>query len=147
MQTVLAKYATAVDAKRWQLLDEVFVTGSVVDFTKNGGERAEFPAIVEYLKPAMAGFAASQHYFMNFQFDVTGDTGGGRFYCATQMVTIVSEGEERLLADGGYYDVTFTRTDKGWRVREMVAGLTWLDGEWPEGVPRPAWYGVSTDRF
>ncbi|HVW82195.1 MAG TPA: nuclear transport factor 2 family protein [Mycobacteriales bacterium] len=147
MQTVLAKYATAVDARRWELLDEVFVPGSVIDFTRNGGDRSTYPDILDYLRPAMAIFATCQHYFMNFQFDVTGDTGGGRFYCATQMVTIVAEGEEKLLADGGFYDVTFTRTNDGWRVQELVAGLTWLDGEWPEGVPRPAWYGVSTDRY
>jgi hypothetical protein len=29
----------------------------------------------------------------------------------------------------------------------LVGGLTWLDGEWPEGVARPAWFGTSTDRF
>jgi hypothetical protein len=23
----------------------------------------------------------------------------------------------------------------------------WLDGQWPEGVPRPGWWGVSTERY
>jgi hypothetical protein len=146
MQAALAHYATAVDAKRWELLDQVFIAGSVVDFTANGGIRAEYPDITEYLKTALASFAVCQHYFMNFSFEVDGDVGSGRFYCFTQMVTLTEDGEQ-LLADGGYYDVTFTQTEQGWRVKEMVAGLTWLDGVWPEGVPRPAWYGVSTDRY
>jgi hypothetical protein len=147
MQEVLARYATAVDAKQPELLERVFIEGSVVDFTKNGGIRDTYPAITDYLLVAMASFATCQHYFMNFLFDVDGDTGGGRFYCFTQMVTLTDDGGEQLLADGGYYDVTFTRTAQGWRLQEMVAGLTWLDGTWPEGVPRPAWFGVSNDRY
>jgi hypothetical protein len=147
MQTVLARYATAVDAKRWDLLDEVFVTGSVVDFTGNGGIREFYPAVTDYLESALASFAVCQHYFMNFLFEVSGDIGSGRFYCFTQMVSLVGEGEEQLLADGGYYDVTFARTDRGWRVTELISSLTWLDGIWPDGVPRPGWYGVSTKRY
>ncbi len=146
MQEVLARYATAVDAGRHDLFDDVFVTGAVVDFSRNGGLRDDYPAIKNYLATAMSGFATCQHYFMNFLFDVDGDTGGGRFYCFTQMVTL-NDGSEELLADGGYYDVTFRRTEDGWRVQELIAGLTWLDGTWPEGVPRPAWYGVSTSRY
>jgi hypothetical protein len=146
IQETLARYATAVDAGRWDLLDEVFAPGAVIDFTANGGLRDEYPGITDYLKSALGGFAAIQHYFMNFLFEVDGDRAGGRFYCLTQMVTIV-DGSDQVLADGGFYDASFVRTDDGWRVTELVGGLTWLDGEWPEGVARPAWFGTSTDRF
>jgi hypothetical protein len=146
IQETLARYATAVDAKRWELLDDVFVVGAVIDFEANGGLRDTYPAITDYLKSALGGFAAIQHYFMNFLFDVDGDTASGRFYCLTQMVTIV-EGSDQMLADGGFYDATFTRNDDGWRVTKLVGGLTWLDGQWPDGVPRPGWFGQSTDRF
>jgi hypothetical protein len=83
---------------------------------------------------------------MNFLFDVDGDRASGRFYCLTQMVTIV-DGADQVLADGGFYDATFQRTPDGWRVTELIGGLTWLDGQWPDGVPRPGWFGTSTDRF
>jgi hypothetical protein len=146
IQETLARYATAVDAKRWELLDDVFVVGAVIDFEANGGLRDTYPAITDYLKSALGGFSAIQHYFMNFLFDVDGDVASGRFYCLTQMVTIV-EGSDQMLADGGFYDATFTRSDDGWRVTKLVGGLTWLDGQWPDGVPRPGWFGQSTDRF
>lgn len=146
IQRVLARYAMAVDAKRLERLDDVFVDGAVIDFTPNGGVRGTYPGMTDYLRDAMAIFAASQHYFMNFDIEVDGDHAAGRFYCFTQMVTIV-DGQDRLLADGGYYDARFERRPEGWRISELVAGLVWLDGDWPEGVPRPAWYGVSTDRF
>jgi hypothetical protein len=146
IQETLARYATAVDAARWDLLDDVFTEGAIIDFEANGGLRDAYPAITDYLKGALGGFAAIQHYFTNFLFDVDGDTAGGRFYCFTQMVTIV-DGSDQMLADGGFYDASFARTPKGWRVTSLVAGLTWLDGQWPEGVRRPAWFGQSTDRF
>jgi hypothetical protein len=146
IQEVLARYAAAVDSGTWERLDDVFVPGAIIDFEANGGLRDEYPAITDYLKAALGGFAAIQHYFMNFLFDVDGDRASGRFYCLTQMVTIV-DGADQMLADGGYYDTVLVRTPVGWRVSELVGGLTWLDGQWPEGVPRPAWFGVSTDRF
>ena len=146
IQETLARYATAVDAGRWELLDDVFVDGAVIDFRANGGALDTYPAITDYLKGALGGFAAIQHYFMNFLFDVAGDTASGRFYCLTQMVTIV-DGVDEVLGDGGFYDASFARTADGWRVVELVGGLTWLDGHWPDGVPRPGWFGVSTDRF
>jgi hypothetical protein len=146
LQRLLARYAMAVDAKRWEGLERVFFPGSVIDFSPNGGIRATYPEIVDYLGQAMAIFAASQHYMLNFDFEVDGDTAGGRFYCFTQMVSIV-DGADQLLADGGYYDVKFERRPEGWRISELISGLVWLDGQWPDGVPRPPWYGVSTDRF
>ncbi len=142
----LARYATAVDAGRWELLDDVFTPGAIIDFEANGGLRDAYPAITAYLKSALGGFAAIQHYFTNFLIDVDGDTASGRFYCLTQMVTIVDDSDQ-VLADGGFYDAGFIRTAAGWRVERLVGGLTWLDGQWPVGVPRPGWFGQSTDRF
>ncbi len=146
IERTVARYARAVDAKRWQDLEAVFAAGAVVDFTANGGVAEAYPAVVGYLREAMSIFAASQHYMMNFDIAVTGDRAAGRFYCLTQMVTI-DEGADRLLSDGGFYDARFVRTPDGWRISFLRGGLVWLDGEWPAGVPRPDWYGVSADRF
>jgi hypothetical protein len=146
IQEVLARYSTAVDARRWTLLDQVFTPGAIIDFQSSGGVRDEYPAITEYLKAALGGFAAIQHYFTNFLLEVEGATARGRFYCLTNIVTIV-DGEDQVLENGGYYDATFVRGPHGWRISRMVATLTWLDGHWPEGVARPAWFGTSTDRF
>lgn len=146
IQQAVARYTMAVDAKRWDDLDRVFAPGAVVDFTPNGGVRSTYPEVTSYLREAMGIFAASQHYVTNFVVDVDGDSARGRFYVLTQMVTI-ADGADRLLADGGYYDAAFVRHGDEWRITELVGGLVWLDGDWPEGVPRPGWYGVSTSRF
>lgn len=143
---VLSRYAQCVDESDWDGLDALFVEGAVIDFSNNGGARDTFPAIKGYLRESLAIFAAIQHYQTNFAIDLDGDTARVRNYVFTQMVSIV-DGADQLLADGGYYDSTLVRTADGWRLQTYVASLTWLDGTWPEGVPRPAWWGVSSDRF
>jgi hypothetical protein len=146
IQEVMARYATAVDAKRWDVLETVFFKGSVVDFGPNGGVRDEYPGIVDYLKSAMAGFAAYQHYLSNFVIQVNGDEATSRFYVWTPLITIV-DGRDEIIMDGGYYDATFVRTADGWRVKELVSGLVWVDEKMAQAMPPPPWYGVSTSRY
>ncbi|MBX6387769.1 MAG: nuclear transport factor 2 family protein [Frankia sp.] len=147
IQEVLTRYTHAVDARDWDRLAEVFVDGAVVDFTRNGGVRASYPDIVDYLRESLSIFVAIQHYITNVDIRLDGDTATGRAYVFTQMATLDGNGGETLLADGGYYDCRFARTEAGWRLTEYVAGLVWLDGAWPEGVPRPSWWGVPGNRF
>ena len=118
----------------------------MVDFVANGGIRDEFPAIKDYLRNAMAAFAAYQHYMMNFVIDPVGDQATARWYVFTQMITIV-DGNDSMWADGGYYDATFARTPAGWRMTSLSGGIVWIDEEMARNVPRPAWYGVSSDRY
>ena len=146
IQEVMARYAGAVDSKRWEGLEQVFIKGSVIDFGPNGGVRDEYPGIVEYLKSAMAGFAAYQHYLSNFVIEVNGDEATSRFYVWTPLITIV-EGRDEIIMDGGYYDATFVRTPDGWRVQELVSGLVWVDEKMAQAMPPPPWYGVSTSRY
>jgi hypothetical protein len=143
---LLSRYAQCVDESDWDGLDALFVEGAIIDFSNNGGLRDAFPGIKSYLRESLSIFAAIQHYQTNFAIDVDGDTATSRNYVFTQMVSIV-DGADQLLADGGYYDSTFVRTADGWRIKAYIASLTWLDGTWPEGVPRPGWWGVSADRF
>ena len=143
---ILSRYAQAVDERDWDALDGLFVAGAVIDFSNNGGARDTFPEIKGYLQESLSIFSAIQHYQMNFAIDIDGDTATSRNYVLTQMISIV-DGSDQLLADGGFYDSSFVRTAEGWKLQEYVASLTWLDGTWPEGVPRPGWWGVSSDRF
>lgn len=143
---VLSRYAQYVDERAWDRLDEVFAPGAIVDFTNNGGERNTYPEITAYLEQSLSIFAAIQHYQTNFAIDVDGDVATARNYVVTQMVSIV-DGADQTLMDGGYYDSALVRTPEGWRLKEYVASLVWLDGPWPEGVPRPGWWGVSTERY
>jgi hypothetical protein len=143
IQDLMARYAYAVDAKRWDLLEEVFEVGGEVDFVANGGIKDTYPAIGEWLKTAMSGFTACQHYLSNFATDVTGDCASSRFYVLTQMIT-TEGGADQIISDGGYYRADFVRTPQGWRVRKLSGGIVWWSGSVPSHLP---WWGTEGDRF
>ncbi|MBP8927141.1 MAG: nuclear transport factor 2 family protein, partial [Pseudomonadales bacterium] len=88
IQDLMARYAYAVDAKRWELLGEVFASGAEIDFLANGGIKDNWPAIGNWLATAMSGFTACQHYLSNFATEVDGDRANSRFYVFTQMITV-----------------------------------------------------------
>lgn len=146
IQDLMSRYSTAVDAKRLDLLESVFVPGSIVDFRGNGGPMLPYPEVVEFLRDSMAGFAGCQHYVTNHLIELDGDRATCRIYVFTYLASIV-DGDEVLFADGGWYDDELVRTPAGWRIQRRVSGLVWIDGAWPEGVPRPEWWGRSTDRY
>lgn len=143
IQDLMARYAYAVDAKRYELLDDVFLTGAEIDFLANGGIRDTWPAIGEWLTSAMSGFTACQHYLSNFATDVSGDRAASRFYVLTQMIT-VRDGSDHMVSDGGYYHAEFLRTPAGWRVEKLSGGIVWWSGSVPEHLP---WWGRDGDRF
>ncbi len=143
IQDLMARYAYAVDAKRWELLDAVFQTGAIIDFLANGGIKGTWPQLGEWLAPAMSGFTACQHYLSNFATDVSGDHAHSRFYVFTQMIT-VDGGADNIVSDGGYYNAEFVRTAEGWRVSALSGGIVWWSGSVPEHLP---WWGKDGDRF
>jgi hypothetical protein len=143
IQDLMARYAYAVDAKRWELLNDVFLDGAEIDFVANGGIKGYWPALGEWLAPAMSGFTACQHYLSNFATDVSGDRAQSRFYVFTQMIT-VGGGTDHILSDGGYYHADFVRTSAGWRVNKLSGGIVWWSGSVPTHL---AWWGKEGDRF
>lgn len=143
IQDLMAVYAYAVDAKRYELLDEVFEPGAEIDFVANGGVRDTWPSIGAWLRQAMAGFTASQHYLSNFSTTVRGDEASSRFYVFTQMIT-VGNGADQIVSDGGYYHAEFVRRPAGWRVRRLSGGIVWWQGSVPTHLP---WWGRQGDRF
>lgn len=146
LEDLLSRYSHAVDTRDWDGLASVFVDGAVVDYERNGGPRQTYPEVVEFLRTSMGIFVGYQHYLTNLLVEVAGDEARVRMYAFTQMVTL-DDGGESLLSDGGWYDAACVRAEHGWRIRELVAGLVWIDGAWPKGVPRPAWWGKQNDRF
>ncbi len=143
---LMSRYSTAVDAKRWDLLEDVFVPGAIVDFRGNGGPALPYPDVVQFLQDSMGGFAGCQHYVTNELVELDGDRATSRIYVFTYLASIV-DGDEVLFADGGWYDDELVRTPGGWRIARRTSGLVWIDGPWPEGIPRPDWWGRSYDRY
>ena len=146
IEDLIVRYATAVDSRNWSLLDQVFADGAEIDYRPNGGPVSTYPAMVDLLSASLEPFAATQHVMTNMAIDVEGDGATVRFYRVGHMVMLI-DGDEVMLDEGGFYDLVVRRDPVGWRITSLRAGVVWLSGHWPEGVPRPAWYGVSSDRY
>src|SRR4051794_16361518 len=89
IQELTSRYSTAVDAKRWDLLEDVFVPGAMVDFRGNGGPALAYPEVLDFLRDSMAGFAGCQHYVTNHLIELDGDRATCRFYVFTYLASIV----------------------------------------------------------
>ena len=73
IEDLLTRYCAAIDAKDFDLLDEVFTADATIDYTRSGGIRDEFPAVKSWLAKALAPFRVVQHLITNVRLEIDGD--------------------------------------------------------------------------
>lgn len=116
---LLVAYAHAVDRRRWDVLDEVFVPDALIDYREMGGIRGTLPEIKDFLAESMQAFVRSHHLVASTQVSLTGDTATAVSLCHNPMV-VESDGAERLMVCSLWYHDAFVRTPAGWRMSERV---------------------------
>ncbi|MEU6658834.1 nuclear transport factor 2 family protein [Streptomyces sp. NPDC046821] len=128
IQDLMVRYSHAVDTRQWDLLDEVFAEGAVIDYTAMGGERGNLEQIKKFLASAMAGFPAFQHLISNTSLTFDGDTATGRTMCHNPMVMPGEHGGDNggVLYCGLWYVDTFVRVDGDWRIKERVEEKSYM---------------------
>ena len=143
---LMNRYALAVDRRDWDLYRSVFAPDARIDYRDSGGEVGALEPIVEWLSAVLAPFAGLQHNMGNHlvEFDADGDTARACTYFLAVHTSLDGRGEEVLLRVGGFYQDRLVRRDPGWRIAERVELSTWMDGPYPEDIPRPPWYGKTT---
>lgn len=122
---VMNLYGRAMDGRRWELMDDVFVEDAVAAFPSielHGREQ-----IVTTIKGAMDVCDATHHVFTNHLVEVHGDS------CDASMY--VRAYHERADGDGvlrhdyyGSYTATLIRTPVGWRVNRWAEHTTAILG-------------------
>ena len=58
---LLARYADAVDGRRFDALDDLFTLDATIDFTATGGPSGDLAATKQFLADAMPMFRRTQH--------------------------------------------------------------------------------------
>jgi hypothetical protein len=110
---VLNKYATSLDARDWDGLDDVFHQDAVGQYGVFLDGR---PAIVKSIRGFLDGCGATQHLLGNHQIHIDGD----QAQCATKARVIhVGAGELATLTPYeaiGVYRDQLIRTPEGWRI-------------------------------
>lgn len=118
---VMNRYGRAMDDRRWELMDDVFVEDAVAVFPSielHGREQ-----IVTTIKGAMAVCDATHHVFTNHMVELHGDSCDASMYVRAYHER--ADGDAVLRHDYyGRYTATLVRTAAGWRVTRWAEHTT-----------------------
>jgi len=122
---LLTRYATALDAKDWELFSSCFTADAQIDYSAAGGIKGSLPEVRQWLSEVMAGFAMTQHLVANKVVQIDGDTATCRSCLFNPMG--LRDGEDGLAVffEGGYYRDKLVRTAAGWRIAARVEEPTY----------------------
>jgi 3-phenylpropionate/cinnamic acid dioxygenase small subunit len=123
---LLTRYATALDAKDWDLFATCFTPDAVIDYTGAGGIKGQLPEVRDWLAQVMAGFPMTQHLVTNRTVHIVGDTATCRSCLFNPMGLPDEETGLLVFLEGGYYHDTLVRTADGWRIAERTYSTTRL---------------------
>ncbi len=145
LDDVLTRYATAIDALDWELLDTVFVPDAHLDYRSAGGIEGRYPEVRQWLADVLPIFEVTQHLVVNRQFRRQDDEVHARSsFLNINRLTV--EGKAWLFTVGGRYVDRFVPTSEGWRIAARVEHTLWWDNPLP-GLPEaPFPIQASPDR-
>ena len=133
---LLTRYCTAIDSKRFDLLDDVFTEDAMIDYSSSApdvrGTRAEMK---QWLSEVLAFFPVTQHLVSNTEFEIDGDRAATRTMFFNPMGWQDEASELQLFFVGGYYEDKLVRTEAGWRIVERVEQASWSKGTMPAALP------------
>ena len=123
IQQLLAAYASAVDAGRFDDLDELFTDDAVIDLSATGGADGPYREVTAWLKQTLSSMGAYMHAGANSDVLLSGDTATARTACVNPLVLDAESKAIYLICF--WYDDEFARTSEGWRFRRrsQVKGL------------------------
>lgn len=122
IQDVLARYSDAIDARTWDVLDELFTPDADIDYTCMGGIAGGLQEQKAFLAENVPHFPVSQHLAATSTFDIDGDQARVRTICFNPMVIT---DEKHILFCGLWYRDVFVRVDDQWRIRSRVQDRGW----------------------
>ena len=118
IQLLLAAYSTAIDAGRFDDLDDLFTDDGEVDLSVTGGAYGPFGEVKAWLIETLSSMGAYMHLVSNTDLRVAGDTATARTACVNPLVLDPKSNAVYLICF--WYDDEFTRTSGGWRFRKRT---------------------------
>ncbi|WP_433580612.1 nuclear transport factor 2 family protein [Nocardia brasiliensis] len=132
IQELVVAYATAVDNRNFDALDDVFVEEAYIDLTTFGGIAGKLADMKEWLTQSMAPISASQHLMGNPEIHLDGDRATGRIMCYNALLLPVEDREPTVTLLGMWYIDEYVRTPGGWRIVKRGQQRSWA-----HGLPEP----------
>lgn len=125
IQDLLARYCDAIDARDWDVLDDVFTVDAIIDYTEAGGARGNLQETKSYLDKALKLFSGMQHMLGLPLIKVSGDSATSRTTLFNPMV-IERERAPHVFFVGLWYRDTLIRTEAGWRIQTRHEELSYF---------------------
>jgi len=135
---LLVRYAAAIDAKDYNLLDTCFTPDAKVDYTSSAGIAGTYPEARAWLEKALAMFSMTLHYVTNSTVTLDGDSARATTYVFNPMRMKNADGSASYFTVGAYYHDRLVRTQDGWRIAERREELAFMEGSLPAGLEEPS---------
>jgi len=119
---LLVRYATAQDARDWELLASCFTDDARLDYDTSGV--FDRPQFIEHCRVGLAPMKATLHYVTNHVVDVDGDHARSTSYVLAQHV----RADDVTFTLGGSYHDELVRTPDGWRIAARRFVTAWKGG-------------------
>ena len=133
IQQLFTDYATAIDTKKFDLLDAVFTADAYIDYRDMGGIDGRFPEIKAWLSQVLPNFPMYFHMVSNAALKIDGDQASSTIICFNPMQVNLPDGKAQVMFLGLWYHDKFVRTAQGWRMSERVEQKC-FDYNVPDGV-------------
>jgi len=134
LRKLIARYTKRGDAFDWKGWADLFTEDAIFTVPGAFGTLRGRREIHDIPKSKIHGvFATTQHYIVNLDFDVQGDTAqgtGSLFYVA---VANAAKPNDYYMA-GGRYQWSFVRTKAGWLISKAHLDFLWNNGSDAESV-------------
>jgi hypothetical protein len=143
---LLVRYATVVDSRIWDGLDQVFTQDAVLDYRSAGGIRGSLTEVRAWLANVLPVFRWTQHLVVNRAIELIPGSDAASSRSVFQNPNGAElDGKPWLFVVGGVYHDRLVRTDKGWRICHRVEETVWWDNPLP-GLPATP-FPVPDDAF
>jgi 3-phenylpropionate/cinnamic acid dioxygenase small subunit len=127
IEALLARYASALDARDWERLATCFTESAVAEYGGLLGRREGASSIVAACRSVLEPLDASQHLIGTIEIELDGDEARSQCAFQAQHVRRGPEGGANFTVGGHYHD-ELVRTPSGWRIRKRALIATWHDG-------------------
>jgi hypothetical protein len=115
---LLARYARAVDDRRWDDLDDIFTPDASIDYSAFGGPKVDLSGAKRFLAEALPIFAKTQHMLGLPAITLDGDRARSVTPCHNPMV--LGEGTPaKVMVCALWYHHELVRRSDGWRICRM----------------------------
>ena len=120
IRQLITRYSNALDARRFEWLDEVFTPDAYIDYRATGGIDGRYPQIRAWLPPAVTAFPHMCHLVGNITASVDADGARARTLCLNPVEVPLPGGASQVMFLAMWYRDALVRTAQGWRMTSRV---------------------------